>query len=362
MVRVVGIDPGTRSFDLCGIDDGTVFLDVAIPSTQIAENPGSVIDVLKSVMPLDVVVAPSGYGLPLTHISKIGQREHFLTILVRSNDLEISVLKGLRKLVNMLKDEGFNAYLIPGVVHMSTVPEYRKVNKIDMGTADKLCCAILGIHDQSQHFGIPYGQTSFILVEMGFGYNAMIAVENGEIVDGIGGTTGGLGFLTLGAMDGELAYLLGEFSKDTLFQGGAAYIAGGGSITPEALALGTDADRMKKTALDALIDSTVKSVAAMTVSVKHCREILVSGRISRVEKIYEMVQDRLTRFGKVRKIGRFAKVAKEAAQGAALVADGLAGGRFRELLEVTKIREASGTVLDHIYLPNASRLKQTYGV
>lgn len=362
MVRVVGIDPGTRSFDLCGIDDGKVFLDATIPSTQIAENPGSVIDVLKSVMPLDVVVAPSGYGLPLTHISKIGQREHFLTILVRPDDLKISVLKGLRKLVNMLKDEGFNAYFIPGVVHMPTVPEYRKANKIDMGTADKLCCAVLGIYDQSQHLGIPYGQTSFILVEMGFGYNAVIAVENGEIVDGIGGTTGGLGFLTLGAMDGELAYLLGEFSKDTLFQGGAAYIAGNGTITPEALAEEAEADQKKKTALDSFVDSIVKSAAAMAVSVKHPREILVSGRISRVNKIYERIDDRLMTFGNVRKVSRFAEVAKEAAQGAALVADGLAGGRFRELLEVTKMREASGTVLDHIYLPNANVLKQRYGV
>jgi predicted butyrate kinase (DUF1464 family) len=163
-------------------------------------------------------------------------------------------------------------------------------------------------------------------------------------------------------MDGELAYLLGEFSKDTLFQGGAAYIAGSGMITPEALAEETDVDRMKKTALDAFVDSVVKSVAAMAVSVKHSREILVSGRISRVDKIYEIVHDRLTTFGEVRKVGRFAEVAKEAAQGAALVADGLAGGRFRELLEVTKIREASGTVLDHIYLPNASSLKQRYGV
>ena len=362
MVRVVGIDPGTRSFDLCGIDDGKVFLDTSVPSTQIAENPGVVIDVLKTVMPLDLVVAPSGYGLPLTHISKIGQREHFLTILVRPDDLKISVLKGLRKLVNMLKDGGFNAYFIPGVIHMSTVPEYRKVNRIDMGTADKLCCAVLAIHDQSQRLTIPYSQTSFILVEIGFGYNAAIGVENGRIVDGIGGTSGGLGFLTLGAIDGELAYLLGSFSKDLLFRGGAAYVAGDGMITPETLAERADSDRAKRVALDALIDSVLKSVAALTVSVKHPREILVSGRISRVEKIFEMISERLSMFGDVRRVGRFAKVSKEAAQGAALIADGLAGGRFKELVESTKINEASGTVLDHIYLPEADILKERYGV
>ena len=362
MVRVVGIDPGTRSFDLCGINDGKVFLDTSIPSTQIAENPESLIEVLKSAMPLDLIVAPSGYGLPLTHISKLGQREHFLTILVRPDDLKISVLKGLRKLVNMMKDEGFNAFFIPGVIHLPTVPEYRKVNKIDMGTADKLCCAVLAIHDQSQRLGIPYSQTSLILVEMGFGYNAVIAVEDGQIVDGIGGTTGGLGFLTMGAMDGELAYLLGGFSKETLFQGGAAYVASNGAVTPEMLVEGARSDRMKKVALDAFVDSVLKSVAAIAVSVKHPREILISGRISRVQKIYEIIHGRLSTFGQVRKVDRFAEVSKEAAQGAALIADGLAGGRFKELVEATKIKEATGTVLDHIYLPNAGALKRKYGL
>jgi predicted butyrate kinase (DUF1464 family) len=41
-------------------------------------------------------------------------------------------------------------------------------------------------------------------------------------------------------------------------------------------------------------------------------------------------------------------VSKEAAQGAALIADGLAGGRHAVLTDIMGIREASGTVLDHL--------------
>jgi predicted butyrate kinase (DUF1464 family) len=44
----------------------------------------------------------------------------------------------------------------------------------------------------------------------------------------------------------------------------------------------------------------------------------------------------------------FASRAKQGAQGAALIADGLAGGEHRGLVDALRLREASGTVLDHL--------------
>ena len=49
-----------------------------------------------------------------------------------------------------------------------------------------------------------------------------------------------------------------------------------------------------------------------------------------------------------------------AAQGAALVADGLAGGAYRPLVERLRIREASGSVLDHLRHPAADRLRARF--
>ncbi len=362
MVRVIGIDPGTMSFDFCGLDDGKVFLEESIPSVKLAENPGVVIDLLKSAGDLDLIVGPSGYGLPLTPLSKVGAKEHFELILIRPDDLSISVLVGLRKLVKMMAAEKLNVYFIPGVIHLKTVPEHRKVNKIDLGTADKLCCATLGVHDQSSRLKIGYGETSFIMVEIGFGYNAIMGVENGKIVDGVCGSVAGPAFLSQGRMDGELAYLLGSFTKSVLFEGGALSIAGDPSLTPEDFAKKHSGSERFRVAWEALVEGVERDVAAVNVAVRDPREILISGRLSRVPEIYSEVSSRLSRYGKVRKVQGFAKTVKEAAQGAALIADGLAGGRYKALLDALDIRGASGSVLDHIYLAELGELKKRHGV
>jgi predicted butyrate kinase (DUF1464 family) len=46
-----------------------------------------------------------------------------------------------------------------------------------------------------------------------------------------------------------------------------------------------------------------------------------------------------------------------AAQGAAVLADGLAGGRYAALVERLGVRDASGTVLDHLRIHGADRIR-----
>ena len=208
MVRIVGIDPGTKSFDFCGLDDGKIFLERSITTAEIAKNPENVIDILKSAGDLDIIVGPSGYGIPVTHISQVGDKEIFEMILIKPDDTKTGVSLRLRKLIKMMAEEKLNVFFIPGIIHLKTVPKHRKANKIDPGTADKLCSATLGVYDQSKRLEIDYEETSFIMVEIGFGYNAIIGVDKGNIIDGTGGTLAGPAFLAQGKMDGELAYLL----------------------------------------------------------------------------------------------------------------------------------------------------------
>src|SRR5438046_9587788 len=68
MPRVVGIDPGTVSIDVCGIDDGRLFLDRSFPTGRALAEPAAFVALLDAAGPLDLVAGPSGYGLPLTRV------------------------------------------------------------------------------------------------------------------------------------------------------------------------------------------------------------------------------------------------------------------------------------------------------
>ena len=159
-MRVLGIDPRTGSFDFFGMDGEEIIVDTTIPVPDIAENPNVLLGAVRSVSPLDMIVGPSGYGLPLTPIRDITERE--LTLMV-PEDKSIPLYDGIRMFVGRMKDKGFPVYFTPGVIHLPTVPAYRKANKMDMGTADKVCCAALAMKDQAELYHTDYKETSFIL-------------------------------------------------------------------------------------------------------------------------------------------------------------------------------------------------------
>ena len=343
-MRVIGIDPGTGSFDFFGMDGEKIILDTSVPVPEIAQDPKVLVDTVRSVFPLDMIVGPSGYGLPVTQIKNITDRE--LTLMV-PDDKSIPLYDGIRMVIRLMKEEGFPLYFTPGVIHLPTVPAYRKANKMDMGTADKVCCVALAIRNQAELYGIGYSETSFILAEVGYAFNAVMGVEDGRIVDGLGGTSGGSGFITLGSMDSELAVRLGRFPGVVLFSGGAKDASGKDGLTPEELA---KEHHKYPQAWNMLLESIAKGVAAITVAVEKPREILISGRLSGIPEIAEALAAKLSKFGKVRKVGRQASVAKEAAEGAYIIGEGLLGGKYKGIVDSLELRAASGTMHDYILL------------
>jgi predicted butyrate kinase (DUF1464 family) len=364
MPRVIGIDPGTVSVDLCGLDAGAVFLDRSLPTADALSSPAAIVDVLHAAnqtAPLDLIAGPSGYGLPLARACDLTDADLRLAYLAAAG--ESGGIGGLRRLMRALAESGLPIVVTPGVVHLQSVPAHRKVNRVDMGTADKVCAVALAVHEEASRRRCSERDVSFVLLELGGAFSAAIAVEGGRIVDGMGGTSGPLGVRAAGALDGEVAYLAGTVSKETLFGGGALAIAGSPGAPAESIA--TPATSRGRVAWDAYLESAVKAVAALQVIAPSAADVILSGRLADVSAVRDALAARLSAADRrlsVRQLRGFASVAKTAAQGAALIADGLAGGRAAALVDVLGIRDARGTVLDHLHVVDAGAARARLGM
>ena len=348
-MKALGIDPGTSSFDLCCFEDYTrkVVYEGSVPTPTVAKSPEALLKEVEAV-DADVIVGPSAMGLPVTHISQVTDRELAYATLGKNTEVDIAI----RRFIQMLQAQGLNVYFVPSVIQLPTVPLARKLNRIDLGTADKTCIAALALWDHANHYHVGFGDSSLIVVELGFGFNAAMAVEKGKIVDGVGGTGfPGPGYLTIGAMDLELIHMLGSFSEEQLGVGGIAYAAGE-IVTPEEYAQRLGEEKLSSS-WKSLVQGVAKAVAMeLTAFQGRSREIVLSGRLSRVPSLFQDLTVALGRFElPVRRVEGFAAKSKEAAQGAALIANGLGGGIYKRLVDILELREASGTVLDYIRWP-----------
>ena len=349
MPRVIGIDPGTVSIDVCGLDDGRLFLDESYPTRDALADASRFVALLESHAPLDLVAGPSGYGLPLRRASDLTETDLRLAYL--AVDGEAGGIGGMRSLARALAASELPVVFTPGVIHLGTVPEHRKVNRVDMGTADKVCATALAVRDAATRRGCDVADVSLIHLELGGAFSAAIAVDHGQIVDGVGGSSGPLGVWSPGALDGEVAYLAGTITKGMLFEGGAGTLAGGDHGAVDWLAAPSTGPQ--KVAWLAYVEGAVKAIAALLVSVPGALEVVISGRVAMVDRVRSELARRLTTVSPqltMHRLTGFANNAKQGAQGAALIASGLAGGENADLVKRLGIERSSGTVLDHIVL------------
>src|SRR5256712_14216676 len=222
MPRVIGIDPGTVSIDLCGLDNGRLFLDRSWPTAEALADPARFVAELEAAGPLDLVVGPSGYGVPITRAQDVTEEALRLAFLAAPG--ETGGIGGLRNLVRALARTALPVVLTPGVVHLPTVPAHRKVNRVDMGTAEKVCAVALAVSDQARRLGSPLSNVSLVLLELGGAFTAAVAVAPGRIVGGAGGSARPLRVRAPGARDGGGAHLAGAGPQAPVFPGGAARV------------------------------------------------------------------------------------------------------------------------------------------
>ncbi len=352
LYRVIGIDPGSKSWDFFGLENKEIILDTSIPSSELIEEPSKALTIIKSVEKIDLIVAPSGFGLPLKKVIDINEEDIFLALL-KFDKKEKNKLIGLGEILRLMKAEELPGIIIPGVKHLPTIPRYRKINKIDMGTADKLCTAVTGIRDQVERLNINPKDTNFILVEIGYGFTSVLAIENGQVIDGIGGSNI-MGFRACGSLDGELAYLINKINKKSIYSGGLSFIAGHLDLTLKEIMTLAKKDPQTKMAFNAYISELTKAIFAISSSFSSknkITEILLSVRSSELQFIKDIISSSIGNLFPVKLMKNYAKISKHAAQGAAFIANGLLGGEFEPIINNMKIKEAKGSILDDIYIP-----------
>ena len=325
------------------LDDGDVILERSFATEAVGADPAPLVETLTGHGPYELVLGPAGYGLPLVPGERVGERELELMVLLRADEpAGVSASAGCARSSRALIAAGLPLVFGPGAIHLPTIPAYRKWNRIDLGTADKVASAALCIADQSRRLGVDVADTSFVMLELGGAFSAALAVDAGRIVDGLGGSAGPIGARACGALDAEVAYLLGAaLSKRTVFSGGA--LDPRGELDPAEDATGSG--------WLALEEGAAKAALALTVSAPAPREILVAGRLADAPGVLDALGERLAMVAPVR------SVAKAAAQGAAVLADGLAGGRYAALVDRLGVRDASGCALDHLRLHGADRIR-----
>ena len=350
---MAGIDPGTVSFDLCVLQDGETVVEQVFETGSLSEDSGPLLDALARHGPYDLIYGPSGYGLPLVAAANVGEPELAEMVLVRPDESRAEAgVGGMRSLLRGLAGSGLPVVFGPGVIHLRTVPRHRKYNRVDMGTADKVCAAACAIVDQSARRAIPVDQTSMVLLELGGAFTAALAIDGGRIVDGMGGSAGPLGVRAAGALDGEVAYLLGPaLRKNTLYSGGA--LDPDGTLGIADLGALWDSPACAE-GWAALLEASEKAVRMLTVSVPAPHEIVISGRLARLPALIASLASSLSAIAPV--IALVPGRASAAARGGALLADALAGGGNAALADALKLREACGTVLDYLRVAGADAI------
>jgi predicted butyrate kinase (DUF1464 family) len=331
VLRVVGSDPGTSSLDLLLLEDGNVADQVRLLPVQFRDEPEILTRLLERWSPIDLVAAPSGYGLPLVRGEAFTEDHLEQMSLVRPDERgSPSGVVGFRAWVRAFVRSGVPLVFLPGGLHLPTIPAYRKANAVDLGTPDKVAVAALALWFDAAECG-GFDRSTFAVVEIGTAFSAILVVSRGRLVDASAGTRGPIGLRSGGSWDGELAYWRNPLAKEDLFRGGIADL---GAVGP-----------------DAFRESLLKHAAALQ-AVTPFERIYLSGRGLEEPEILRLTTEALSRSGELTPLPSLPGAwVKHAAQGSAVIVDALAGGRYRSLAESLEIASASGSVWEVLSAP-----------
>lgn len=143
---------------------------------------------LTAIHPAAPLVLPSGFGVPVTRVEEIMDRDIAEMTLRPGRPMA----DGLGQFLAEARRRALRAFCIPAVKLLPSVPSHRKLNRVDLGTSDALCAAAWAIHCL-EATGRPVAACDFLLLHTRPTARSLLAVREGRIVDGIGASAGPLG-------------------------------------------------------------------------------------------------------------------------------------------------------------------------
>ena len=123
-MKIIGIDPGTKGFNLFGVDNGKIFIDESFSTQEFAKSINKAIELIEKNMPLDAIIGPSGYGIPFTSIEDASEKD--LDLMLPKKSGNVSVNDAIKSFFYTAKTKKLPVYLTPGGNDREGTVETRK--------------------------------------------------------------------------------------------------------------------------------------------------------------------------------------------------------------------------------------------
>ena len=348
----MGIDPGSRFWKFCVIDDDGILSRDKIDTAKITRDGAAFRGELeRNLDGLEAIAAPSGHGLSLTTIDRVGREDVQKMTLKRGGPSIVGLGSSIEILRDVCSETGIKCFVLPSVKHLNSVPPWRKINRVDLGTADKVCSAAYALQSLSDRRSQPLAETSFILADVGHAFLAMVCVEKGRIVDGIGGTMAGFGTGASGAIDAELVHSWEFPDRSSIYSGGLVHAAGL-SLQEIEDRLPGELEERPSVALRRFLESFASDAAAMSTR-NDVGEVVLSSVLG--PRLNSLLIEEVTRVGLPVKHSMVDE--GPGCIGAAYVANGLIGGRYSGLVKHLGIDSGRGSIMDKIYFHGEPRIR-----
>jgi len=184
MALSIGIDSQQGSWETCVIENGRTM------ELHTWDDTLSVYEYIRGIcawFPEPIITVSVGKGEPLSPpLSTLNAQQVQQISAFRRPPQESRSMQDFLIAIGSLN---LSSYLVPTVHQLSSIPTYRKKNRFDMGTSDKLCNVATLLYRMREQEAI-WQEMRFLYLDVNGFSRTILVVEDGCVVNGIGETAG----------------------------------------------------------------------------------------------------------------------------------------------------------------------------